>query len=324
MEFRIKPLVKGVVSFALPSLGTSHVLEAGTLSTDSSDFCYSLFLRHLSYISQFTDGKVPRVVAEFGPGSSVGMGLAALIAGAELYYGLDIVDHTDKDRNLVIFDEFVDMFRRRTPIPSTGLHETTFPLPLAWEFPPSIGKTLDRLLESERIQSLRDDLAQRSGKHIRMATPWMTTEIVPRQSVDWLFSHAVMEHVDDLEEIYQCCSYWLHSGGMMTHLIGYNSHRITKHWNGHWAVSDLAWTLIRGKRPYLINRVPHSGHIKLIKHNNFSIEKEVHYAGDGGLPKQEFSAAFRQMSDSDSNTEMALVVSMLNRASITEEARTNS
>src|SRR5262245_27516882 len=133
MEFKIKPLVKGTLSFAVPPLRTTH--HGATFGTGSSAFCYSVFLRHFSYISQFTNGKVPRVVAEFGPGSSIGMGLAALIAGAELYYGLDIEDHTDSARNLLIFDDLVDLFRRRAPVPSHGLHETTFPPPLKWEFP---------------------------------------------------------------------------------------------------------------------------------------------------------------------------------------------
>jgi hypothetical protein len=65
MEFRIKPLVKGALSFAVPPLRTTH---ADAFGTGVSAFCYSVFLRHFSYISQFTDGKMPRVVAEFGPG----------------------------------------------------------------------------------------------------------------------------------------------------------------------------------------------------------------------------------------------------------------
>jgi hypothetical protein len=216
MEFRMKSLVKGVLSFALPSLGTGHTVRDGTGSTDSSDFCYSIFLRHFSYISQFTDGKVPPVVAEFGPGGSIGVGLAALIAGAELYYGLDIIDRTDVNHNLLIFDDLVDLFRRRTRVPSRGVHETTFPLPLDWEFPASIEKNLDRLLDGDRVRSLRYDLSRRSGKFIRMAAPWTKADIVPHHSVDWLLSHSVMEHVDDLEEIYRCCALWLHRGGMMT------------------------------------------------------------------------------------------------------------
>ena len=70
MEFRIKPLVKGVLSFALPSLGTGHAARDYTGSTDLSEFCYSILLRHF---------------AELGPGSSIGVDLAALIAGAESF-----------------------------------------------------------------------------------------------------------------------------------------------------------------------------------------------------------------------------------------------
>jgi hypothetical protein len=310
MEFKIKPLVKGTLSFAVPPLRTTH--HGATFGTGSSAFCYSVFLRHFSYISQFTNGKVPRVVAEFGPGSSIGMGLAALIAGAELYYGLDIEDHTDSARNLLIFDDLVDLFRRRTPVPSHGLHETTFPPPLKWEFPERLEKSLDSLLDRERIGSLRDDLSRRSGKFIQIAVPWTAADIVPAHSIDWLFSHSVMEHVDDFEGAYQCFARWLKSRSMMTLNIDYRSHEMTRHWNGHWALSDLTWTLMRGRRPYLLNRVTHSGHINLIKYHKFSIEKELHHLPEGGLPKDKLAAAPRHITGADSVIGMAFVVCQSN------------
>jgi hypothetical protein len=306
VEIRIKPFLKGLLSFAIPSLRTTHKIEAG--STASSEFCYSIFLRHFSYISQFTDGKVPRVVAELGPGSSIGMGLAALIAGAETYYGLDIASHLDIDRNLAIFDDLVEMFRRWKQVPQHGMHESTFPLPLNWEFPATIEKNIDHSLNADRIQALRDDLLNRTGNFIKIAVPWDTTDVVPAQSVDWLMTHSVMEHIDNLEEAYKCCSHWVRRGGIMTHEIDYSSHRLTRHWNGHWTMGDVTWTLVRGQRPYLINRIPHSGHEKLIKRNNFSILKDVHHIPGGGIQRQDFAAAFRQMSDSDSKIQKSFVV----------------
>src|SRR5690606_21822483 len=131
------------------------------------------------------------------------------------------------------------------------------------------------LLAERRIQAIRDDLRRQSGTFIRIAAPWTATNSVPDQSVDWLFSHSVMEHVHDVEEAYLCCSRWMSNNGMMTHNIDYRSHNMTTHWNGHWTIDDLTWSLVRGRRPYLINRLPHSAHINLLKSHNFEIVREV-------------------------------------------------
>src|SRR3954454_14027350 len=97
MEIKFKPLVKGVLSFAVPALRS---MRAPTFETTGADYCYSVFLRHFSHIAQLTGGGMPKNVAEFGPGSSIGVGLCALLAGATSYTGLDVVDSTHDGFNL--------------------------------------------------------------------------------------------------------------------------------------------------------------------------------------------------------------------------------
>ena len=69
-----------------------------------------------------------------------------------------------------------------------------------------------------------------------------------------MFSQSVLEHIDDLEGAYATLHKWLKPGGYMSHLIDFYSHGLTKEWNGHWALSDLTWGALKGRRPYLINR----------------------------------------------------------------------
>ena len=97
MEVRLKPLLKGAASFVVPSLRTVHG-KLDKMSAADAEFCYSLFLRHYSYVAPYFENGIPKVVAELGPGSSLGMGLCALLLGADTYYALDIVDHTDPVR----------------------------------------------------------------------------------------------------------------------------------------------------------------------------------------------------------------------------------
>ena len=268
MEVRLKPLLKGAASFVVPSLRTVHG-KLDKMSAADAEFCYSLFLRHYSYVAPYFENRIPKVVAELGPGSSLGMGLCALLFGADTYYALDIVDHTDTARNLRVLDELSKMISERRPIPR---HETTFPEPACWDFPSQFA-----MPSRERLNAIRDDVEKKTNRFIRPVVPWTSTEI-PGKAVTWLWSHSVMEHVDDVEQAWKSCATWLAPNGVMTHEIDYQSHRLTKHWNGHWSIRDLCWRIIRGYRPYLINRLPHSAQMALVKDSGFEIAAELLYA----------------------------------------------
>ena len=84
----------------------------------SARYCYAVWLRHLVVAHRHGLNFQPRIVVELGPGASLGVGLAALIAGAETYYACDAVRHANTDRNLELFDEIVALFRRREAIPA--------------------------------------------------------------------------------------------------------------------------------------------------------------------------------------------------------------
>jgi hypothetical protein len=72
----LRPIADGISSY-LPG---SIRLAIGTGGTDSARYCNSVWLRHLVTLSRNGLGAVPRVVAELGPGDSLGIGLAALLS----------------------------------------------------------------------------------------------------------------------------------------------------------------------------------------------------------------------------------------------------
>ena len=59
--------------------------------------------------------------------------------------------------------------------------------------------------------------------------------------------------------------------GTMVHLIDFSSHNLSRTWNGHWQCSPLIWSIVRGKRYYLINRMPHQAHLNLIQANGLRV-----------------------------------------------------
>lgn len=259
----LRQLAYGVLSF-VP--GVPESLYRGTGGTDSAEYCYSIWLRHLVLAREGGLQALPMTVAELGPGDSIGVGLAALLSGARRYIALDAIAHADADVNLRIFDELVELFRRLEPISgrdrfpemALDLPDRSFPLGM-------IGKReLERALSAERVAYLREIVAGRPEPDVlAYRAPWGSVHGSDESSVDFLLSNAVMEHVSDLEAAYHAMGRWLRPGGVSSNQIDFRSHGLFTAWDGHWACPDWLWRLFVGRRPYLINREPFSTHRRL-------------------------------------------------------------
>ena len=60
---------------------------------------------------------LPGVVAELGPGNSLGIGLSTLLSGADRYHAFDVVPHAQVNHNLAVLDELIALFKARADIP---------------------------------------------------------------------------------------------------------------------------------------------------------------------------------------------------------------
>ena len=285
-----------------------------TGGTDSARYCYSVWLRHLVLLhaSGRMRERVPRVVAELGPGDSIGIGIAALLSGAEKYYAFDVVRYSDLSRVQGIFDELVQMFVDREPVPgkkefpslNPGLDSYAFPHQLLDE------DSMRAALSIDRIAAIRAaiDRAGDADSMIRYQAPWNDPSSIPAGSVDLIFSQAVLEHVDELEQGYAAMRRWLKPGGLMSHQIDFKCHRKADTWNGHWTYSDFAWKVVVGRRTYLLNRAPHSTHVSLMERAGFEVVCDVKTRSESRLRRSQLSARYRSLSDDDLTTSGAYIV----------------
>ena len=290
----------------LPGYATaSGLLRRVRRRNASARYCYSVWLRHLVAARQ--NGLTPNldVVMEVGPGDSIGAGLAALLSGAERYVVVDWVRYTDVAGNLGVFEELLDLFERRTPIPNDEEFPGVYPKLKSYEFP---GRWL-AAPEDSKIRSIRRALAHSdSGEScIRYFAPYVQDEVVVPEGADFLFSQAVMEHVDDAETLYRTARSWLKRGGVASHVIDYRSHGTSRRWNGHWTYSDAAWRFVRGGRPFLLNRLTHTDHLELVAASRFDIVADVRTRAATEVSRDELAPRFRAMSEDDLNTCGALL-----------------
>jgi len=300
VDVKLKKLIFGAATF-VPGFYGRHA--KGTGGTNSARYCYSIWLRHLVMARQNGLNTWPKTVAELGPGDSIGIGLAALISGCEKYYAFDVVEHAESERNLSIFDELVGLYRNRAPIPGNDEWPRVIPRLEDHVFPSDIldDDRMNTALDNTRLERIRNSVRDHrlEDSMIEYMAPWYEAGVLKPNSVDMIYSQAVLEHVDDLKTAYSTMSTWLNPTGFLSHTIDFGSHGFSDEWNGNWAYSDWIWKLIRGKRPYLLNREPCSTHLKMIEDEGFELVCNVRSKSESRLSAIQLAPRFRSISPDD-------------------------
>ena len=314
----IKHAIKGILTF-IPGLARLTCRKTG--GTNSARYCYSVWLRHLIMINQSGLDTNFQTIAELGPGDSIGVGLAALLTGANKYYALDIQKYAHRQTDLRILNELLSLFAATAAIPGKDEFPQITPEISSLRFPHDIltEKRLARSLATERVEQIRQALLKldengTSGKsseiEIYYLAPWRISAEIEDNSVDLIISQAALEHIEDLADAYLAMSKWLRTGGIMSHQIDFSAHGLADEWNGHWAYSDLLWKVIRGKRPWSINRQPYSIHRKLIEQSGFDIIRELKGYDKSGIEKHQLAPQFADISDEDLITRTAYILAV--------------
>lgn len=298
----LKPILRGLATY-LPI--ARRFTNRGSGGTDSARYCYCVWLRHLVSLHTAGLGAEWPVVAELGPGDSLGTGIAALLSGADRYVALDAKPYFNNQTNVEMLDRLVELFERREPIPDDREFPGVIPRLADYSFPETAipAGRLQAALAADRVAAIRGELArltnQLPGRHVSYFAPWDATTIVQPQSVDLAFSQAVMEHVVDVDATYRSLATWLKPGGCVSHAIDFRSHQTAAQWNGHWGYSDFVWKIIVGRRAFLINREPHSRHLQALRTNGFEVRLDQSIREQTGLDRRRLAPRFRNLMDDD-------------------------
>lgn len=308
---KMMPMTIGLI-LHMPFVKT--LISYRTGGTIESKYCYSVWLRHLKMLNSVQKG-VPESVAELGPGDSLGIGFAALLSGCESITAFDVIKYWNVERNLKIFDELVVLFKNKAPVPDNTDYPKVQPRLDNYAFPDDIlsDEILNDSLSESRLEAIREEIRNPDNPQntlVKFFVPWDDYKIISPGSIDFVYSQAVLEHVEDLEATYIAFSKWLKKGGIMSHSIDFKCHRTTKSWNGHRTYSEFEWKIVKGGRMFLINRLPYSVHRELQKKHGFKILKELPVTMANHIKKNRFSQRFRDLSEEDMTTSEAYMLSM--------------
>jgi hypothetical protein len=155
-------------------------------------YCYEVWIKHLTMLNEHDSVPVPKTFAELGPGASLGVGLAALLSGADTYYALDIIKYSEVDLSLALLRGLVDLFRNRTPV------YTGWPID-SEVFPGHIlnDDLLEATVAEPRIEEIHRSLTAPDGRAgsitIEYTVPWNDPSVIRRGEVDLIVSQAVLD-----------------------------------------------------------------------------------------------------------------------------------
>ena len=259
-------IIKGMSTYLQCITRFIQKKSGATVGTSSARYCYSVLLRHLviAYKNGFVEH--PKVGAELGPGDSLGIGLAALISGADAYYGLDVIEFANKESNMEIFDDLVELFLNKSSIPDDKEFPRLKPFLDSYEFPDYIfnDNYFKTILSKDRLAKIRSSIIS--------------------------ITH---------DRTYIAMHKWLKLGGLMSHEIDFKCHRISANWDYHWTYSDFIWKLIVGKRKYFLNRHPYSVHISSLQNSGFKIICDIKNNTESSIKRKNLAKRFIEMSDDD-------------------------
>jgi hypothetical protein len=306
----IIPLTKAVVKKLL-KVKPNHSMGGGT---DNSSYCYGVWMRHLVHFSRQKQS-VPKIVAELGPGHSLGIGFCALLSGSDQFHALDIVKHWDSELNIKIFDELVDFFRNKASIPCENQFARVIPRLDTYKFPSEILTTeqLKFSLSEDRINAIRKEILDSknpNNTYIRYHIPWSSPEIIENETVDFVYSQSVLQYIEDLDHTYSAIRKWLKPSGIMSHSIDLSSIGITKKWNYHWTFEEVEWKIIKEDRSFIISRHPLSAHLQKHAHYKFKILESIANTKDTHLKRSQLAKAFKGLSDEDLTTNNIYILSI--------------
>ena len=292
--WKLPHLAKGLLTWA-PPLAAWRARRGEHAAP--ARYCYAVWLRHLVLLAGHGFRPAGARVAELGPGQSLGVGLAALLCGAASYTGLDLVAHAARQDLAATLEALAALLGRGEPIPDEREFPLLRPRLDGYAFPDGL---VDRSRIAARTAAVQEGL-------VAYHAPWRLDDLAPG-SLDLVLSQAVLQSVDDPGGAYRAMRAWLRPGGLGSHVLDLGAAGTAPWWNGHWAYTERQWRVVRGRRPYLLNRAPLGEHLALAARAGLEVVRVVREAAPGALPAERLAAPFRGLDDAERRTRRATVV----------------
>lgn len=197
---------------------------------NEASYPLTVFHRHVTALEPLRGHLLGADVLEIGPGSNVGVGLLALLAGASSVTCLDIAPHPQEHTQESGPDDLYP-----------ALVKTAATYPDTYLVAPALLK---------RAREEPERLARELLERIRWCSPMdIARNTLPAASLDVIWSHTCFEHFADPAGAVAQIARLLRPGGVTSHQIDLRDHRDFNRPLDFLAHSDTIWRLATSRLP---------------------------------------------------------------------------
>jgi hypothetical protein len=164
---------------------------------------------------------------------------------------------------------------------------------------------------SNKIGLVDEKMIDIKISEIEYHAPYSLKEFDKKYSFDLIFSQAVLEHCDNLSEIYSFQESNLSPGGIAYNHIDFKSHGTSFRWNGHYGFSNKRYRALQKSNTFQwINRLPVSFHISAMQNAGLDIKELIKFKLAKGIPMNKVSKDMKSLilDQDDLNTHSSLII----------------
>lgn len=260
-------ILKGLITYIPYVSGyIDNKKESSKHSGSNAYFSYSLWLSILVYLNENETKASLEKVGEVGNGGSFGAGFCSLLSGSKEYYSFEIMGFVDFQNQITLLNDVYELFKRKAPIRKYSNLNIQIK---SYDYPDALITISEKRQETVYLELL-EELTNKMihSKYIRIVPNW---EKVDSKQLSFVFSRAVMEHVNNPEQVYFAIYRHLKNESFHLHDIEFHSHGITKSITGHYKISEFLWQIITGRRKFFLNRWSLFDHLSSINKNGFEV-----------------------------------------------------
>ena len=307
----LKHFLSGILSL-YPALFKK--LSTTEIGPRDADYYYSVWMRHLVRSTEVNNGRIPKSALEMGSGASLGSCYSALLSGVETVYAYDVVPFIQIDREIKIFRELVELFRNRSTIPGSKTYTKLKPTLDNYNFPELLtNDAMANNLEVARIEAIEEEIRNiynesYQKKYINYTAPFDLTVIRLKDEIDFVFSQAVLEYPENIDDYYNLFYTALKKSGLLSAQIDYKSHANADVWYGDLCYSDMEWKIIKGKKKQITNRKTHSMQLEALTKAKFKLISEQLFHDGVKAPREKLHSRFKNIPEQDLSTTGAFII----------------
>ncbi len=156
-----------------------------------AEYFYRVWLSHVCMANHFNAWDAPETVLEIGPGTSLGVGVAALLSGVSKYIAYDLNALLNGEDGEPLIHEIASLYAGKAPCT-----ESDSQLPMA-DLPQQLfsSERMSYFLSPDWVEHIKCSLENQNDLIYYFNDP----DDLAANSVDYIFSQSALEHVADLD-----------------------------------------------------------------------------------------------------------------------------